>query len=102
MSAIAAHYLALAERAEPELFTRGEAEWLPRLDAEVDNFRAALDWSLTAPRRPALRLAGLLASSGKSRCVRRGPGLDRGGPARGGRRSVRSKMEPGPAERRRI
>ena len=33
------HYLALAERAEPELFTRGEARWLPRLDAEVHNLR---------------------------------------------------------------
>jgi len=55
------HYLALAERAEPELFTRGEAEWLPKLDAEVDNFRAALDWSLTDDPTLALRLAGLLA-----------------------------------------
>ena len=56
------HYLALAERAEPELFTRGEAEWLPKLDAEVDNFRAALDWSLRDGNpRQALRLAGLLA-----------------------------------------
>jgi predicted ATPase/DNA-binding SARP family transcriptional activator len=40
------YYLALAERAEPELFTWGEADWVPRLDAEIDNFRAALDWSL--------------------------------------------------------
>jgi predicted ATPase len=55
------HYLALAERAEPELFTRGEAVWLPRLDIEVDNFRAALDWSLRHGH-PAqgLRLAGVL------------------------------------------
>jgi predicted ATPase/DNA-binding SARP family transcriptional activator len=56
------HYLALAERAEPELFTTlGEAEWLPRLDAEVDNMRAALDWSLQHDPGRALRLAGLLA-----------------------------------------
>jgi tetratricopeptide (TPR) repeat protein len=55
------HYLALAERAEPELFTSGEAEWLPRLDAEVDNLRAALDWSLTCDPALALRLAGRLA-----------------------------------------
>jgi predicted ATPase/DNA-binding SARP family transcriptional activator len=55
------HYLALAERAEPELFTRGEREWLPKLDAEVDNFRAALDWSLRHGNpTQALRLAGLL------------------------------------------
>jgi predicted ATPase/DNA-binding SARP family transcriptional activator len=55
------HYLALAERAEPELFTSGEAAWLPRLDAEVENFRAALDWSLRHGNPTlGLRLAGLL------------------------------------------
>ncbi len=54
------HYLALAERAEPELLTRGEPLWLPRLDAEVDNFRAALDWSLAREPSLALRLAGRL------------------------------------------
>jgi predicted ATPase len=55
------HYLALADRAEPELFTRGETEWMPKLDAEVDNFRAALDWSLRHGNpTQALRLAGLL------------------------------------------
>ena len=55
------HYLALVERAEPELLTAGEAVWLPRLDAEVENLRAALDWSLRQGN-PAqgLRLAGLL------------------------------------------
>jgi len=56
------HYVALAKRAEPELFTRGEARWLPRLDAEVHNFRAALDWSLRhGDPGLALRLAGLLS-----------------------------------------
>jgi predicted ATPase len=56
------HYLALAERAEPELFTRGEAVWLPRLNAEIENFRAALAWSL-GHGAPALglRLAGILS-----------------------------------------
>jgi predicted ATPase/DNA-binding SARP family transcriptional activator len=54
------HYLALAERAEPELLTHGEAEWLPKLDAEVANFRAALGWSLGAEPPLALRLAGTL------------------------------------------
>jgi predicted ATPase len=55
------YYLALAERAEPTLLTHHEQEWLPRLDAEVDNFRVALDWDLRHgdPAR-ALRLAGLL------------------------------------------
>jgi predicted ATPase/DNA-binding SARP family transcriptional activator len=56
------HYLALVERAEPELFTHGEAEWLPRLDAEIDNLRAAFDWGLHhGEQAVALRMAGLLA-----------------------------------------
>ncbi|HZB07310.1 MAG TPA: BTAD domain-containing putative transcriptional regulator [Thermoleophilaceae bacterium] len=56
------HYLALAERAEAELLTtHGEAKWLPRLDAEVDNLRAALSWSLQHGPAMALRLASLLA-----------------------------------------
>ena len=54
------HYLALVERAEPQLFTRGEAEWLPRLDAEIDNLRTALSWGLHHKPTLALRLAGLL------------------------------------------
>ena len=54
------HYLALAERAEPELFTHGEAEWLPKLDAEAANLRAALDWGLDHDPTLALRLAGVL------------------------------------------
>jgi predicted ATPase/DNA-binding SARP family transcriptional activator len=55
------HFLELAERAEVALLGRDEAVWLPRLDAELDNLRAALDRDLThgKPAR-ALRLAGLL------------------------------------------
>ncbi len=52
--------IALAERAQPRLFTREEAKWLPELDAEVDNFRAALDWGLHETPVDALRLAGWL------------------------------------------
>jgi predicted ATPase/DNA-binding SARP family transcriptional activator len=55
------YYLALVERADSELFTRGEAVWLPRLDAEVENFRAAFDWSLRHGNPThGLRLAGRL------------------------------------------
>jgi predicted ATPase len=55
------HYVALAERAEPELYTHGEREWLPRLDADADNLRAAFDWSVRrGDPRQALRLAGVL------------------------------------------
>src|SRR5262249_39304814 len=40
-----AYYLALAERAEPELRGPRQIAWLERLDAENDNVRAALAWS---------------------------------------------------------
>ena len=55
------HYVGLAERAIPNLRTHAEAEWMRRLDAESDNFRAALDWALSHDQ-PGLgvRLAGWL------------------------------------------
>jgi predicted ATPase/class 3 adenylate cyclase len=55
-------YVALVESAEAAMSTTAEAEWLPRLDAEVDNLRAALDSSIRhGDPNVALRLAGLLA-----------------------------------------
>ena len=54
------HYLAFAERAESQLFTQDEKEWLSRLDGEIENLRAALDWSLRHEPTLALRLAGVL------------------------------------------
>jgi non-specific serine/threonine protein kinase len=51
----------LAERAEPELLGPRQIEWLDRLEAEHDNFRAALTWSLdTGEIEIGLRLAGSL------------------------------------------
>lgn len=42
----AAHFLALAERAEPELKGRGQVEWLQRLEEDNGNLRAAMAWLL--------------------------------------------------------
>jgi len=56
----AAHFLALAEEAEP--YAREvDAGWLDRLDRELDNLRAALDWlELVGETQLVLRLAGAL------------------------------------------
>jgi non-specific serine/threonine protein kinase len=87
-------FLALAERAEPELKGAGQEEWLRRLQREHANLRAALAWALdpapdsSEPREHrtelGLRLAGAL---GRFWGVY-GPGEGRGwlekGLARGG------------------
>jgi predicted ATPase len=55
----AEYYLALVERAEPEFHGPGQMAWLERLDAELDNLRAALAWSIEAGELElGLRLAG--------------------------------------------
>ncbi|HEU6445858.1 MAG TPA: tetratricopeptide repeat protein, partial [Gaiellaceae bacterium] len=56
----AEHFLALAEEAEPYA-RQVDAGWLDRLDRELDNLRAALDWLETAGETQlVLRLAGAL------------------------------------------
>ena len=58
----------LAERAEPHLRKHGQVEWLDRLEAEHDNFRAALDESLKHRQaETAMRLAGALSEFWKMR-----------------------------------
>ena len=54
------HYLGLAQAAAPMLVTSGQAEWLDRLDLEIDNIRAALAFSLR--RADAEAGVGLAAS----------------------------------------
>ena len=54
----AAFFLALAERAEPELKGPGQVEWLKRLEEDNDNLRAAMAWlSETGEFETAVRLA---------------------------------------------
>jgi predicted ATPase/DNA-binding CsgD family transcriptional regulator len=58
----AAHYLQVAEKVAAELYGREQRSSLAHLDADHDNMRTALRWSLEAPGRAeyALRLAGAL------------------------------------------
>jgi predicted ATPase/DNA-binding CsgD family transcriptional regulator len=58
----AAHYLALAEFAELELWRSDLAVWLDRLDTEHENLRAALRWSVGhGEAETALRLGAALS-----------------------------------------
>jgi predicted ATPase/transcriptional regulator with XRE-family HTH domain len=61
-------FLALAERAEPELLGAEQARWLARLGADHDNLRAALAWALEQRDGAALRLAAALIRFWRFRC----------------------------------
>ncbi len=51
-------YLNLAEKAEPHLTGENLAEWLEKLEFEINNIRAALNWSLKKDVETAGRIAG--------------------------------------------
>ena len=54
------YFVELAERAEPAMRGPQTLELVDELQAERDNFRAALDWGLSAHPELTLRLAGAL------------------------------------------
>ena len=51
------HFLHLAEAAVPGLHGPAMVDWLDRLDADLENLRAALEWAREGPPEPAIRLA---------------------------------------------
>jgi non-specific serine/threonine protein kinase len=54
-------YLDLAEKAEPNIFGTESATWFRWLDKELDNIRAAIEWSTNSGKADmALRIAGSL------------------------------------------
>ena len=57
----AEYFRTLAERAEPELRGAGQVAWIARLETELSNLRAVLDWSLASGDvETGMRLAGAL------------------------------------------
>ena len=54
-------FLRLAERAEPLLRGPRQALWLRRLEADQDNFSAAIDWALRGDPEVTVRLSSALA-----------------------------------------
>jgi transposase/tetratricopeptide (TPR) repeat protein len=57
----ASYYLALAETAQPQLVGPDQIVWLGHLEAEIDNLRAVLDWSLAGgDAGVGVRIAGAL------------------------------------------
>ena len=54
------YFQQLAEQADPELRGRNQVIWLDRLEKEVDNIRAALEWALEVDAEASLQLASAL------------------------------------------
>jgi predicted ATPase/DNA-binding SARP family transcriptional activator len=60
-------FMRVAVETEPHLYAPEQAEWFARTDAEIDNLRAALDWSITGTEenetriRNGLQLVGVLS-----------------------------------------
>jgi predicted ATPase/DNA-binding SARP family transcriptional activator len=54
-------YLGLAEKSEPHIFSGEAVVWISRLGKELDNIRAAMDWSTNSGKAvAALQIAGSL------------------------------------------
>ena len=51
-----AYFVKLTAQAEPELYRSDQAFWLNKLDDELDNVRAAMEWALAADVELGLRL----------------------------------------------
>ena len=61
-------YLDLAERLEPNMFSSEAVAWFTRLDREIDNIRAAMDWATNGGKADlTLRIAGALVFAWFSR-----------------------------------
>jgi len=54
-------YLSMAEKSESNIFSNDSAAWFTQLDREIDNIRAAMEWSTNSGKAgAALQMAGSL------------------------------------------
>jgi tetratricopeptide (TPR) repeat protein len=51
------YFVELVEQAEPELYRSNQVSWFQKLDAELDNFRAAMEWAWVRDIASGLRIA---------------------------------------------
>jgi non-specific serine/threonine protein kinase len=54
-----AYFVKLTAQAEPELYRSNQVHWANKLEDELDNFRAALDWALKTNVESGLRIASI-------------------------------------------
>ena len=78
----AEHYAAFAEQAAQQLNGREHLAWLDRLEAEHDNLRAALSWSLETGTADGERVATGTADGEQCDRPAAGPALEQFEPAR--------------------
>jgi predicted ATPase/class 3 adenylate cyclase len=71
-----AYFLGLAEQADHEIHGSDQVSWMDHLDAELDNFRAALEWGLSTSQTG--KLLRLFAALGWTWLVRWSPSESRG------------------------
>jgi predicted ATPase/class 3 adenylate cyclase len=65
----AEHYANFAERTGPLLRSSEELAWRPRVEAAVDNLRAAFSWAIESDRREDAELAMRIVAALISECV---------------------------------
>ncbi len=59
-AAHARYFLSLCQRAEPEIYGPNQTAWIDRLEADLDNLRAAMRWGLERDAALTLFVAGSL------------------------------------------
>ena len=54
------YFASLAEQADPGLYSPDQLEWIRRIEDDIDNFRAAIEWAFDHDAQRAIAMAGAL------------------------------------------